>query len=186
MAASLFAFVAAAILGRSWAEASRGFEPRSLDSESRVLTVTPRGHMLSKATPLQSIHEHVISIITHRFAIFAQPPLWDMILPSIPYSCQSRVFSPHGGIPPHMGVWRNGSASDSRSEGWEFESLWPHLRRGLSVARPPCPDLGGPGPNPDLEVWQFPPCRGYGATAARLTPDQKVGSSNLSGLMTMV
>ena len=27
---------------------------------------------------------------------------------------------------------------------------------------------------------------GYGATAARLTPDQKVGSSNLSGLMTMV
>ena len=26
------------------AEASRGFEPRSLDSESRVLTVTPRGH----------------------------------------------------------------------------------------------------------------------------------------------
>ena len=127
MAASLFAFVAAAILGRSWAEASRGFEPRSLDSESRVLTVTPRGHMLSKATPLQSIHEHVISIITHRFAIFAQPPLWDMILPSIPYSCQSRVFSPHGGIPPHMGVWRNGSASDSRSEGWEFESLCPHF-----------------------------------------------------------
>ena len=26
-------------------KASRGFEPRSLDSESRVLTVTPRGHM---------------------------------------------------------------------------------------------------------------------------------------------
>ena len=23
--------------------------------------------------------------------------------------------------------WRNGSASDSRSEGWEFESLWPHF-----------------------------------------------------------
>ena len=30
------------------------------------------------------------------------------------------------------GVWRNGSASDSRSEGWEFESLCPHLP--LSVA----------------------------------------------------
>ena len=30
---------------------------------------------------------------------------------------------------PHrqQGPWRNGSASDSRSEGWEFESLWPHL-----------------------------------------------------------
>jgi hypothetical protein len=27
--------------------------------------------------------------------------------------------------------------------------------------------------------------RGYGATAARLTPDQKVGSSNLSALMFM-
>ena len=25
------------------------------------------------------------------------------------------------------GLWRNGSASDSRSEGWEFESLCPHL-----------------------------------------------------------
>ena len=25
------------------------------------------------------------------------------------------------------GVWRNGSASDSRSEGWEFASLCPHL-----------------------------------------------------------
>ena len=27
----------------------------------------------------------------------------------------------------HEGVWRNGSASDSRSEGWEFESLCPHF-----------------------------------------------------------
>ena len=25
------------------------------------------------------------------------------------------------------GIWRNGSASDSRSEGWEFESLCPHM-----------------------------------------------------------
>ena len=25
------------------------------------------------------------------------------------------------------GVWRNGSTSDSRSEGWEFESLCPHF-----------------------------------------------------------
>ena len=29
------------------------------------------------------------------------------------------------------GVWRNGSASDSRSEGWEFESLCPHFDREL-------------------------------------------------------
>ena len=27
----------------------------------------------------------------------------------------------------HQGLWRNGSASDSRSEGWEFESLWPQF-----------------------------------------------------------
>ena len=26
-----------------------------------------------------------------------------------------------------MGLWRNGSASDSKSEGWAFESLWPHF-----------------------------------------------------------
>ena len=26
-----------------------------------------------------------------------------------------------------LGVWRNGSASDSRSEGWEFESLCSHI-----------------------------------------------------------
>ena len=32
-------------------EASRGFEPRSLDSESRVLTVTPRGHCFSDLNP---------------------------------------------------------------------------------------------------------------------------------------
>ena len=25
------------------------------------------------------------------------------------------------------GLWRNGSASDSRLEGWEFGSVWPHL-----------------------------------------------------------
>ena len=32
-------------------KASRGFEPRSLDSESRVLTVTPRGRMLVRQVP---------------------------------------------------------------------------------------------------------------------------------------
>ncbi len=31
------------------------------------------------------------------------------------------------------GLWRNGSASDSRSEGWEFESLWPHLSYGAQA-----------------------------------------------------
>ena len=32
-------------MGRPAAKASRGFEPRSLDSESRVLTLTPRGQL---------------------------------------------------------------------------------------------------------------------------------------------
>ena len=31
------------------------------------------------------------------------------------------------------GLWRNGSASDSRSEGWAFESLWPHFLSILAV-----------------------------------------------------
>ena len=32
------------------------------------------------------------------------------------------------------GAWRNGSASDSRSEGWEFESLCPHFRMTSTVS----------------------------------------------------
>ena len=35
------------------------------------------------------------------------------------------------------GVWRNGSASDSRSEGWEFESLCPHLWPCRRIAQKP-------------------------------------------------
>ena len=31
------------------------------------------------------------------------------------------------------GIWRNGSASDSRSEGWELESLCPHSIISLSL-----------------------------------------------------
>ena len=33
-----------------------------------------------------------------------------------------------------QGLWRNGSASDSRSEGWEFESLCPHIDPRTSSA----------------------------------------------------
>ena len=33
-----------------------------------------------------------------------------------------------------VGVWRNGSASDSRSEGWEFESLCPHISKAAVAA----------------------------------------------------
>ena len=41
---------AACRIGIVHEKASRGFEPRSLDSESRVLTVTPRGQMLAANT----------------------------------------------------------------------------------------------------------------------------------------
>ena len=34
------------------------------------------------------------------------------------------------------GLWRNGSASDSRSEGWAFESLWPHLTNFITHQQP--------------------------------------------------
>ena len=37
------------VIAHGCAKASRGFEPRSLDSESRVLTVTPRGQMFVAA-----------------------------------------------------------------------------------------------------------------------------------------
>ena len=36
-------FVFSVQFSKIWRETSRGFEQRSLDSESRVLTVTPRG-----------------------------------------------------------------------------------------------------------------------------------------------
>ena len=38
------------------------------------------------------------------------------------------------------------------------------------------------GQKEPLSAWRWV-SRGYGATAARLTPDQKVGSSNLSALI---
>ena len=34
-----------------------------------------------------------------------------------------------------MGLWRNGSAPDSRSEGWELESLWPQTAVHMPALR---------------------------------------------------
>ena len=42
-------------------EASRGFEPRSLDSVSRVLTVTPRGHLLRSRFALTTTQFQLVS-----------------------------------------------------------------------------------------------------------------------------
>ena len=55
------------------------------------------------------------------------------------------------------GVWRNGSASDSRSEGWGFESLWPQSMHrklqqvalsGHSVVAKGCLPWWLPSPSP--------------------------------------
>ena len=40
---------------------------------------------------------------------------------------QNKRIDPRPRNPLAKGVWRNGSASDSRSEGWEFESLCPQF-----------------------------------------------------------
>ena len=42
---------------------------------------------------------------------------------------QSKTNQKDKGMIRQAGVWRNGSASDSRSEGWEFESLCAQFSR---------------------------------------------------------
>ena len=46
-----------------------------------------------------------------------------------PRPSQARSSKPFMDATWTSGVWRSGSASDSRSEGWEFESLCPHFSR---------------------------------------------------------
>ena len=54
--------------------------------------------------------------------------------------------------PQHIltGVWRNGSASDSRSEGWEFESLCPQFLAMGIASRRVAKQLRGRELNPGL------------------------------------
>ena len=52
-------------------EASRGFEPRSLDSESRVLTVTPRGHAQSLLPCM-----HMVCLGAMTSALARAPTTW--------------------------------------------------------------------------------------------------------------
>ena len=47
--------------------------------------------------------------------------------------CKALFGKPARSVDWTTGLWRNGSASDSRSEGWEFESLWPHFSWKLSA-----------------------------------------------------
>jgi hypothetical protein len=50
-------------------------------------------------------------------------------------SLSGKAFNCDAGVVSPMGLWRNGSACDSRSQGWEFESLWPHFHVFISL---PC------------------------------------------------
>ena len=94
----------------------RGFEPRSLDSESRVLAVTPQDQLSSTRSSFPSL----LGRCTRLFLCCA--------------SCLVCLTS----LPPTLAV---------------------------------------------VSLLSTSYHRGYGATVARLTPDQKVGSSNLSGLI---
>ena len=49
--------------------------------------------------------------------------MWSVVL----FPCLSWCHLCCGALCLAQGVWRNGSASDSRSEGWDFESLCPHF-----------------------------------------------------------
>ena len=53
----------------------------------------------------------------------------------------SHVLAGEAPMRSSKGIWRNGSASDSRSEGWEFESLCPHL----------CPNYEEAGSTPSFK-----------------------------------
>jgi hypothetical protein len=74
------------------------------------------------------------------------------------------------------GVWRNSSASDSRSEGWEFESLCPHFvdwpKGMVNDARKLLPRA-----KPDFKT---PPGRGKSRWCSGMTSSRKPGSCQAS------
>ena len=117
-------------MGRQHAHAStpKGFEP---------LRAEPNGflvHLLSHSDTVSSAGD-LHWLLRHSQSTFVHQPRRLMMSEVQPY-CQFGSSGSHGfhcsrvehiPAPPAQGLWRNGSASDSRSEGWEFESLWPHL-----------------------------------------------------------
>ena len=84
---------------------------------------------------------------------------------------QRGPFLTCGGIEPfaragQQGLWRNGSASDSRSEGWEFESLWPQsMHRKLQQVALSGRSVVAKG---FLPWWLPPPSPSCGASARAL------------------
>ena len=68
--------------------------------------------------------------------------------------CQVAVSKRHDFNDRQAGVWRNGSASDSRSEGWEFESLCPHFFLPAGLASIGVQVAGGCWPAGKLRITQ--------------------------------
>ena len=76
-----------------------------------------------------------------------------------------------------LGLWRNGSACDSRSQGWAFESLWPHEHPAGIEPEHACGCAGQLVSRSGVE----PHHRENGATGTHTTPDHTVGSSIPAG-----
>ena len=96
---------------------------------------------------------------------------------------QRGPFLTCGGIEPfaragQQGLWRSGSASDSRSEDWEFESLCGHCSSPIAFGR----RLADPSACSGLAAWPRHPPRirsspgsnppGAGCPGQRLSPHQ--------------
>ena len=100
-------------LGLHWRKDQHGFEARSLGSESRsrVLMATPGLAISHRRQGFTFAHlPHVGFLLRLYFFIHTE---------SSSHCCPSGQKLPSR-------LWSNGGASDFRSEGWEFEPLWPH------------------------------------------------------------
>ena len=76
-----------------------------------------------------------------------------------------------------LGLWRSDSACDSRSQGWAFESLWPHEHPAGIEPDHAC---GRAGQSVSLSEVE-PHHRDNSGTEKHTTPDHTVGSSIPSG-----
>ena len=92
-----------------------------------------------------------------------------------------------GWVPQWLYIWRNGGASDSRSEGWEFESLCGHISWGpstLCVVKVPAfflvpvlpsrPGMAAARASaPALTPSALPPCQATACLEARGSPNNE-------------
>ena len=70
---------------RSEHKASRGFEPRSLDSESRVLTVTPRGRLVAR-------RPRRLDLCFSQVKAPRREAMTELLVPSAHLSCTNKVY----------------------------------------------------------------------------------------------